>query len=135
MMSSSEDLRRIALSPEGTTETPHFDRTAFSVRRIYLTIAADGNTANFIFTPEQKKFKCLTGPEAFAPLTNAWGNQGGNNSAPREADESGTGGCSPACAGATRRRTSLKSTACRTLRIDATACTALRRKKHRAPRF
>jgi hypothetical protein len=32
-MASALDLRRIALSLEGTTEAPHFDRTAFKVRR------------------------------------------------------------------------------------------------------
>lgn len=75
-MSASEDLRRIALSFEGTTEAPHFDRTAFRARRIYVTVAADGNTANFMFTPDQQEFKCLTAPDAFAPVPNAWGKRG-----------------------------------------------------------
>jgi len=75
-MSTSADLRRIALSLEGTTEAPHFDRTAFRARRIYVTLAADGNTANFMFTPDQQEFKCLTAPDAFAPVANAWGKRG-----------------------------------------------------------
>jgi hypothetical protein len=76
IMSTSEDLSRIALSLDGTTTAPHFDRTAFKVRRIYVTLAADGKTANFMFTPEQQEFKCLMAPDAFAPVANAWGKQG-----------------------------------------------------------
>ena len=70
-MSTSKDLRRLALSLEGTTEAPHFDRTAFRVKRIYVTLAADEKTANFMFTPEQQEFKCMMTPEAFAPVPNA----------------------------------------------------------------
>ena len=75
-MSTSKDLRRIALSLEGTTEAPHFDRTAFRARRIYVTLAADGKTANFMFNPEEQEFKCMMAPEAFAPVPNAWGKRG-----------------------------------------------------------
>ena len=75
-MSTSADLRRIALSLEGTTEAPHFDRTAFRARRIYVTLAADGKTANFMFAPEEQEFKCMMAPEAFAPVPNAWGKRG-----------------------------------------------------------
>jgi hypothetical protein len=75
-MSTGRDLRRLALSLEGTTEAPHFDRTAFRVRRIYVTLAADRKSANFMFTPEQQTFKCMMAPEAFAPVPNAWGKRG-----------------------------------------------------------
>ncbi len=75
-MSTFEDLRRIALSLEGTTEAPHFDRAAFKVARIYVTLAADGVTANFKFTPGDQELKCLTAPDAFAAIPNAWGRQG-----------------------------------------------------------
>jgi hypothetical protein len=75
-MSTAADLRRIALSLEGTTEAPHFDRTAFKVARIYATLAADGRTVNFKFAPDEQELKCLVAPEAFAPVPNAWGKQG-----------------------------------------------------------
>ena len=75
-MASAKDLRRIALALDGTTEAPHFDRLAFKVARIYVTLAADGLTANFKFTPDDQELKCLTAPEAFAPIANAWGKQG-----------------------------------------------------------
>jgi hypothetical protein len=75
-MATAKDLRRIALSLEGTTEAPHFDRAAFKVARIYVTLAADGRTANFKLTPDEQEFKCMLAPEAFAPVPNAWGKQG-----------------------------------------------------------
>ncbi len=75
-MADAEDLRRIALSLEGTTEAPHFDRAAFKVARIYATLAADGLTANLKFTPDEQEMKCLLAPEAFIPVPNAWGAQG-----------------------------------------------------------
>jgi hypothetical protein len=75
-MATGSDLRRIALSLEGTAEAPHFDRAAFKVVRNYATLAADGRTANLKFTPDQQEFKCMMAPEAFAPVPNAWGKQG-----------------------------------------------------------
>ena len=75
-MSTGRDLRRVALSLEGTTEAPHFDRTAFRAKRIYVTLAADEKTANFMFSPEEQEFKCMMAPEAFAPVPNAWGKRG-----------------------------------------------------------
>jgi hypothetical protein len=75
-MATDKDLRRLALGLEGTTEAPHFDRTAFKVARIYVTLAPDRKTANFMFTPEEQEFKCMLAPEAFAPVPNAWGKRG-----------------------------------------------------------
>ena len=66
----------MALALAGTAEAPHFDRTAFKVARIYVTLAADGRSANFKFTPDEQEFKCMMAPEAFAPVPNAWGRQG-----------------------------------------------------------
>lgn len=75
-MATAKDLRRIALSLVGTTEAPHFDRVAFKVKRIYVTLAADGLTANFKFDTGEQELKCLTAPEVFAPVANAWGKLG-----------------------------------------------------------
>ena len=75
-MASDTDLRRIALSLAGTSEAPHFDRAAFKVARIYVTLAADGRTANFKFTPDEQEFKCMMAPDAFAPVSGGWGAQG-----------------------------------------------------------
>lgn len=75
-MVSARDLRRFALALEGTSEAPHFDRTAFKVARTYVTLAADGKSANFKFAPDEQELKCMTAPDAFAPVPNAWGKQG-----------------------------------------------------------
>lgn len=75
-MATAADLRRIALSLDGTTEAPHFDRTAFRVARIYATLAADGKTANLMLTPDEQALKCLTAPDCFSPVPNAWGRNG-----------------------------------------------------------
>jgi hypothetical protein len=75
-MASALDLRRTALSLEGTTEAPHFDRTAFKVRRIYATLAADGLTANLMLTPDEQALKCEVAPEAFTRIPNALGARG-----------------------------------------------------------
>lgn len=71
-----EDLRRLALSLDGTVEAPHFDRMAFKAGRIFATLAADGRSANLKFTPDQQEFRCLMAPETFAAVPNAWGRQG-----------------------------------------------------------
>jgi hypothetical protein len=75
-MATGNDLLRLALSLEGTTEAPHFDRSAFKVSRIYVTLAADGKTANFKFTADEQEFKCMLAPEAFAPVPGGWGRMG-----------------------------------------------------------
>ncbi|MDP2410814.1 MAG: MmcQ/YjbR family DNA-binding protein [Pseudolabrys sp.] len=75
-MATHLDLRRLALALPGTTEAPHFDRAAFKVARIYVTLAPDKRTANIKFTPDEQELKCMVAPEAFAPVPNAWGQQG-----------------------------------------------------------
>jgi hypothetical protein len=62
-MATGNDLRRLALSLEGTTEAPHFDRAAFKVARTYVT-------------RDEQEFKCMIAPDAFAAIPNGWGRQG-----------------------------------------------------------
>jgi hypothetical protein len=75
-MATGEDLRRIALSLPGVSEAPHFDRLAFRATRIFTTLAADRQSANIRFAPEEQEFKCLVAPEAFTPLKGGWGAAG-----------------------------------------------------------
>ena len=75
-MAEAEDLRRIALSLEGTREAPHFDRAAFKVKRIYVTLAADGRSANLKFTPDEQEFKTMLAPDVFQAIDNGFGRQG-----------------------------------------------------------
>ena len=75
-MATGKDLHRLALALEGTEAAPHFDRTAYKVKRTYVTLSADGRSANFKFTPDEQEFKCMLAPAAFAPVPNKWGEQG-----------------------------------------------------------
>jgi hypothetical protein len=75
-MATGKDVRRIALSLDGTAEAPHFDRTAFKARRIYATLASDGRSANLMLTPDEQALKCEVAPEAFSRIPNAWGARG-----------------------------------------------------------
>jgi hypothetical protein len=75
-MATAKDFRRIAVALDGTSEAPHFDRTAFKVRRIYATLAPDGKTANLMLTRDEQALKCEVAPEAFFPVANAWGVRG-----------------------------------------------------------
>jgi len=72
-MATAKDFRRIALSLPGTTEAPHFERTAFKVRRVYATLAPDGRTANLMFSADEQALKCEVAPEAFSKVPHAWG--------------------------------------------------------------
>lgn len=75
-MGNASLLRELALGLDGVTAAPHFDRTAFKVKRIFVTLAADGLTANFKFKPDEQALKCTVMPDAFSPVPNAWGHQG-----------------------------------------------------------
>ncbi len=75
-MATADNLRKIALSLDGTTEKPHFDRAGFKVARIYAVIAVDGKSAHLLLTSDEQEFKCLLAPDAFSPIPNAWGRKG-----------------------------------------------------------
>ena len=77
-MASGADLRRMALALAGTSEAPHFERAAFKVTRIYVTLAADSGTANFKFSPDEQEFKCMMAPVAFAPVPGAGARRDGS---------------------------------------------------------
>ena len=61
---------------DGTIEAPHFDRAAFKVKRIYVTLTTDGGTANLKFTPDEQEFKYMLAPEVFAPDAERLGQAG-----------------------------------------------------------
>ena len=75
-MTDAADFRRIALSLDGVTEYPHFDRRAFKARVTFATLAPDGLSANIKFAPDEQALKCAVAPDAFIALDNAWGRQG-----------------------------------------------------------
>ena len=75
-MANSEEFTALAMALPGAASAPHFDRTAFKVKRTFATLAADGKSANLKFTPEEQEFKCMVAPELFRAIDNGWGRQG-----------------------------------------------------------
>jgi len=75
-LATANDVRKLALALEGTTEHPHFDRAAFKAKRIYATLAADGASLNLKLTPDEQEFKTMVAPDVFSQIPNGWGRQG-----------------------------------------------------------
>ncbi|MFZ1814002.1 MAG: MmcQ/YjbR family DNA-binding protein [Rhizobiaceae bacterium] len=75
-MVTSARFAEVALALEGAIAAPHFDRTAFKVKRTFATLAANGKTANLKFTPDEQEFHCMMNGEAFNPVAGGWGAQG-----------------------------------------------------------
>ena len=77
MAVTADEARALALSLEGVSAAPHFNRTAFRTpRRIFATLAADGEDLNLMFDPELQAFYCEQAPDAFAPVPGGWGKSG-----------------------------------------------------------
>jgi hypothetical protein len=75
-LATAKDVHRIAMALEGTTSAPHFERTAFKVRRIYATLAGDGLSVNLMLTPDEQSFKLMMAPTIYSQIPNAWGRNG-----------------------------------------------------------
>jgi hypothetical protein len=75
-LATASDVRKLALALEGTTEQPHFDRSAFKVRRIFATLSADGQSLNLNLTPGEQEFKAMLAPQIYAAIPNKWGASG-----------------------------------------------------------
>lgn len=75
-MVSRDEFDTIALSFAGATAHPHFDRLAYRIRRIFVTLAADGRSANIKLSAEDQALRCALHPEALSPVPGKWGLQG-----------------------------------------------------------
>lgn len=76
-MLSAEQTKQLALSLEGTGEQPHFNRTAFTVKKkIFATLSEKDKTLNLRFTPEVQFIFCPPKSEVIFAITNGWGRQG-----------------------------------------------------------
>ena len=82
-MATRRDFLGLARALAGTTEAPHFDRTAFKVARIYATLPSDGKTVNLLFSPDDQELWCRLLPAAFAPVPGGWGRMGYTTAQPR----------------------------------------------------
>jgi hypothetical protein len=70
-------FRKLALSFQGTTEAPHFERTSFRVgTKIFATLMEKTGVATLRLTPEQQTVFIEMERKAFAAVTGKWGKQG-----------------------------------------------------------
>ncbi len=80
--------KRLALSLQGASERPHFDRLALRTpRKTFATLAADGADINMMFDPELRDFYCEQAPQAFSPVPGGWGRMGATRCDLKKVDE------------------------------------------------
>jgi len=69
--------RTLALSLEGASSYPHFQRLAFRIpQRTFATLSLDGDDLNLLFDPAQQAEFCERAPLAIAPVAGGWGRMG-----------------------------------------------------------
>jgi len=67
----------MALSLPGTGEQPHFNRTAFTVKKkIFATLSFEDKTLNLKFTPAEQFIFCPPNSDVIFAIPNGWGRQG-----------------------------------------------------------
>lgn len=80
--------KKLALSLEGASERPHFDRTAIRTpRKTFATLAGDGTDINLMFDPDLRDFYCEQAPHAFSPIPGGWGRMGATRCDLKKVDE------------------------------------------------
>src|SRR3954469_14331436 len=76
-MLTPDDVKYIALSFEGASDKPHFNRIAFVVnKRIFATLSYEDKTLNLMFDPQLQMLFCPPNSEAIFPIRNGWGKKG-----------------------------------------------------------
>jgi hypothetical protein len=84
---TAQQARELALSFDGASEAPHFDRSAFRTpRRIFATLGAGGADLNLMLDPVIQEFYCEQAPGAFAPVPGGWGRKGATRCLLHEVD-------------------------------------------------
>jgi hypothetical protein len=76
-MISRDRFQQLAMSLEGASSAPHFDRTAFRTpRKIFATLAGDGRSANLLLDSTLQAAVVEARPAAFWPVPGGWGRMG-----------------------------------------------------------
>ena len=69
--------RTLALSLEGASAYPHFERVAFRIpQRTFATLSLEGSDMNLLFDLAQQAHFCELAPSAIAPVAGGWGRMG-----------------------------------------------------------
>jgi predicted DNA-binding protein (MmcQ/YjbR family) len=70
-------FRQIALSFEGATEEPHFEKTSFRVKKkIFATLNEKEDRATIKLSLEEQDLFCVYDKDVMFPVPNKWGKQG-----------------------------------------------------------
>jgi len=69
-------FRQLALSFPGATEQPHFERTAFKVKKIFATLDVKRNLACLMLSEIDQSVFCAFDESIMYPVPNKWGKQG-----------------------------------------------------------
>src|SRR5215471_9530649 len=76
-MITPEEAKAIELSFEGTDEKPHFERTAFTVKKkIFATLSVKDATLNLMFDTQTQFIFCPPNSDIIHPVPNKWGLKG-----------------------------------------------------------
>ena len=75
-MMSPARFRELALSFPQAREKPHFEKTAFFVKKIFASLDDKGAQACLLLTPEDQAAFCGIDAAAIYPAPNKWGLQG-----------------------------------------------------------
>lgn len=71
-----DEIRAYCLSLESVIEKPHFDRTSFRSKKIFLTHIPGTSQFNLKLTPEDQDLFSLPNKSVIYPVSNKWGLQG-----------------------------------------------------------
>ncbi len=76
-MVTIETVRKLALSYEGATEQPHFEKTSFRIKKkIFLTLDVNKNQAVVKLTLEDQSLFSSHDPKIIYPVKGGWGKMG-----------------------------------------------------------
>lgn len=76
-MVTSEQVRELALSFDGTVEMPHFEKTSFRVKKkIFATMNEKENLVCVMLSPIDQSAFSAYDKTVMYPVPNAWGKQG-----------------------------------------------------------
>ncbi|MBS1566946.1 MAG: MmcQ/YjbR family DNA-binding protein [Bacteroidetes bacterium] len=76
-MVTAAEAKAMALALPDTGEKPHFERTAFTVKKkIFATLLEKDNTLNLLLTPEEQFIICPPDSKVIYPVPNKWGEKG-----------------------------------------------------------
>lgn len=76
-MVSSKNFQEMALSLQGVSQEPHFEKTSFRVKKkIFATMNEKENRATIRLSLEEQDLFCIYDKNVMYPVPNKWGKQG-----------------------------------------------------------